>query len=102
MKSFLSLSTITLAAGFADIGDAFVSPNIPSTTTTRLYEDVVNGGADVYEPNSKSAFDRYKETYDQSIQDPEGFWGAKAREYLDWEKDYESVLEGSMEHGDIR
>lgn len=79
---FLSVGTLTLTAAFADLGDAFVSPvSVANTvaTTSRLYEDVVNG-ADVYPPNAKSAFDRYKETYAQSIEDPESFWGEKVRE----------------------
>ena len=103
MRSFLSLCTLTLTAAFADLGDAFVSPSTRASTTltTRLYEDLVNG-VDVYPPNSKSAFDRYKENYARSIEDPEGFWGEKAYEYLDWERDFDSVLEGSLAHGDIR
>ena len=106
MRSFFSLCTLTLAAAFADVGDAFVAPSalqnkVSPSTTTRLYEDLLNG-VEVYPPNAKSAFDRYKETYQKSIEDPEGFWKEKAYEYLDWETDFDSVLEGSMEHGDVR
>ena len=106
MRSFLSIVVLSLTAAFADVGEAFVTPStnhgkVPPSTTTRLYEDVVNG-VDVYPPNAQSAFDRYKETNQQSIDDPEGFWEEKAYEFLDWETDFDSVLEGSMEHGDIR
>jgi acetyl-CoA synthetase len=56
----------------------------------------------VYPPSANSGFDRYLHEYAQSIEDPAAFWGQKAHEYLDWERDYDSVLDGTLEHGDIR
>jgi acetyl-CoA synthetase len=35
--------------------------------------------------------DKYAEQYAQSIQDPAGFWGAKAKELLSWSIPFEEV-----------
>lgn len=43
----------------------------------------------------------YKEMYQQSIEDPEGFFGPMATEYLHWDKPFTKVKSGSLESGDI-
>lgn len=41
--------------------------------------------------------DEYKSAYGRSIQDPEAFWAEQAREYLDWEKEWDFVLRHDVE-----
>ncbi|KAH3686976.1 hypothetical protein WICPIJ_002045 [Wickerhamomyces pijperi] len=43
----------------------------------------------------------YKELHKQSIEDPEGFFGPLAQEYLTWSKPFDKVKSGSLESGDI-
>jgi acetyl-CoA synthetase len=38
------------------------------------------------------SLDQYRELYQQSIQDPEGFWGKQATELLLWQKKWDTVL----------
>jgi acetyl-CoA synthetase len=38
------------------------------------------------------SLDRYRELYQQSIQDPDGFWGKQATELLLWRKPWDTVL----------
>ena len=50
------------------------------------------------DPNfSKTAhiksFDEYKKLYDESINDPEGFWGRMAEQVVTWKKKWDKVLE---------
>ena len=49
-----------------------------------------------------SGMDRYRELYDRSIADPEGFWGDMAREHLDWVKPFDTVVTGGFEDLDVR
>jgi len=45
--------------------------------------------------------DHYKELYNKSIQDPEAFFGPLAKEYLDWDKPFTKVKNGTLENGDV-
>ncbi len=36
--------------------------------------------------------EQYRQMYDRSVQDPEGFWGEAAEEYLYWHKKWDKVL----------
>jgi acetyl-CoA synthetase len=40
---------------------------------------------------------RYQQMYQRSIDDPEGFWGEQAGEFLDWSRPWDKVLDGSFE-----
>lgn len=42
----------------------------------------------------------YHELYQHSIQDPESFWAEQARSAITWDRDFETVHEGSFETGD--
>ena len=44
----------------------------------------------------------YTTAYEESIQDPETFWGELARECLEWEKPFDDVKGGDKEDGDIQ
>ena len=44
----------------------------------------------------------YTKTYEESIQDPEKFWGELARKCLLWEKPFEKVMDCDMEKGEIK
>ncbi len=46
--------------------------------------------------------EHYRLQHKESIQNPTGFWRKQALEHLDWFRTFDSVLEGSFEHGDIR
>ncbi|RAL66078.1 hypothetical protein DID88_005737 [Monilinia fructigena] len=47
-----------------------------------------------------SGLDEYKKLYDESIKEPNKFWGRMARELLTWQKDFETVHSGSFVGGD--
>lgn len=53
-------------------------------------------------PKSELTLDRYKQTHKESVEDPDSFWGKQATEHLDWFRPFDSVLQGSFEHGDVR
>ena len=44
--------------------------------------------------------EKYKQLHDQSIQDPNKFWAHQAREFIYWERDFQTTHQGSFEHGD--
>ncbi|MEN8170732.1 MAG: acetate--CoA ligase [Pseudomonadota bacterium] len=41
---------------------------------------------------------RYNEMYQRSVDDPEGFWGEQAREFLDWSKPWDRVLDWNFDN----
>ncbi|KAK7684058.1 acetyl-coenzyme A synthetase 2 [Cerrena zonata] len=47
-----------------------------------------------------SSLEEYQTLYKQSVEDPEGFFGPKAKELLHWDKDFHKVKAGSLKHGD--
>ncbi len=46
--------------------------------------------------------DDYFRLYQQSIDDPAGFWGEQARDFLDWYKPWDTVLDWDYKKGHIR
>lgn len=47
-----------------------------------------------------SSLEDYQKLYNESVTDPEGFFGPKAKELLHWDKDFHKVKSGSLHHGD--
>ncbi len=47
-------------------------------------------------------FEKYKELYRYSIENPEQFWAEQANEFLHWDSPFEKVLSGSFEKQDTR
>ncbi|KAJ8066973.1 hypothetical protein OCU04_004352 [Sclerotinia nivalis] len=47
-----------------------------------------------------NGLDEYKKLYEESIKEPNKFWGRMARELLTWQKDFETVHSGSFAGGD--
>ncbi len=47
------------------------------------------------------SFEEYHQTYNNSVQDPEGFWAAEAKEFL-WHKKPESILEWDFTKPQVR
>ncbi|KAK5944175.1 acetyl-coenzyme A synthetase 2 [Knufia obscura] len=45
--------------------------------------------------------DEYKTLYEESIKDPDKFWGKMARELLTWHRDFQTVKSGSLANGDV-
>ncbi len=45
--------------------------------------------------------DQYEEMYRRSIDDPEGFWGEQAKEYLTWFKPWDQVTDWSFDKEDL-
>ena len=45
--------------------------------------------------------DQYEEMYKRSVEDPAGFWGEQAEQYLTWFKKWDSVLDWSFEKEDL-
>ncbi|GIZ40963.1 hypothetical protein CKM354_000428300 [Cercospora kikuchii] len=46
------------------------------------------------------SLDEYKKMYQESIENPDQFWGKLARELLTWERDFQTVHSGSLTNGD--
>ncbi|HED13362.1 MAG TPA: acetate--CoA ligase [Gammaproteobacteria bacterium] len=46
--------------------------------------------------------DGYKMMYKRSVDDPEGFWGDMAEQYLSWSKKWDNVLDWDFNKGHIR
>ncbi|AEG00799.1 acetate--CoA ligase [Methylomonas methanica] len=44
---------------------------------------------------------RYQRLYQQSINDPEGFWAEQARQFLDWAQPWQQVMKCDFPTGDI-
>jgi acetyl-CoA synthetase len=60
---------------------------------------------DVKPEVAKDAFindDQYQQMYKRSIEDPEGFWGDLADEFVDWFKKWDKVCEYDFETADIK
>lgn len=53
-------------------------------------------------PGHISSLDDYHKLYNQSIQDPEGFFGPMAKELLHWDRDFTKVKAGDLHHGDAQ
>jgi acetyl-CoA synthetase len=48
-----------------------------------------------------TGLDHYKELYEESVKQPEKFFGNLARDLLSWDRDFETVRSGGFEHGDV-
>ena len=46
--------------------------------------------------------DQYKEMYERSVNDPEGFWAEQAEKYLTWFKPWDKVTDWSFDQEDLR
>lgn len=46
--------------------------------------------------------EQYQAQYKRSIEDPEGFWGEKAKEFLTWFKDWDNTLEYDFPKGIVK
>lgn len=44
--------------------------------------------------------EEYKKMYEQSIKDPQGFFGPLAKELLSWDSDFHTVKSGTLKNGD--
>lgn len=51
-------------------------------------------------PGHLKDIEEYHQKYQQSISDPEGFFGPLAKEFLHWDRDFSKVKTGSLDHGD--
>ena len=53
---------------------------------------------------SKTLLDygEFDELYATSIRDPEFFWGSLAKQFLQWDKPFEKVMDCNMEKGEIK
>ena len=59
--------------------------------------------APLYDPKMDVVFDRYKNQYQKSIEDPAACWAEKAVELLDWFQPFDpsKALQGGFEYGDV-
>lgn len=53
-------------------------------------------------PGHLSSFEEYEKLYKQSIEDPEAFFGPKARELLHWDRDFVKTKAGDLTNGDMQ
>uniref|UniRef100_M4B9U4 Acetyl-coenzyme A synthetase N-terminal domain-containing protein n=1 Tax=Hyaloperonospora arabidopsidis (strain Emoy2) TaxID=559515 RepID=M4B9U4_HYAAE len=44
---------------------------------------------------------QYESMYKRSLEDPEHFWGELARENLNWLRDFDQTVTGTMDKGDV-
>ncbi|MBF0455329.1 MAG: AMP-binding protein, partial [Magnetococcales bacterium] len=54
---------------------------------------------------SKNAFineEKYQQWYKQSLDDPETFWGDRAKEFVHWFEPFDKVMNSDFGKGDIR
>lgn len=54
-----------------------------------------------FENSLFASFDAYKELYDYSIQNPDQFWGEKAKELLTWQHDFKMVSDCDFSEGAV-
>jgi len=54
------------------------------------------------EKNAHINKQRYKELYQRSLDDPEGFWGEQAEQFISWQKPWKAVKSGGFERLDMR
>ena len=64
-------------------------------------EDQAGSLLAVYPPHSTSNLHQYYMEHQHSIQDPNSYWHDKAYEFLDWERDFDTVLDGTLKDGDV-
>lgn len=69
--------------------------NIKGRTAPQHFYDKQPGSS--YITNMK----QYREMYEQSINDPETFFGEKAKEFLYWDRPFSHVKSGSLDNGDV-
>ncbi|KAI9915488.1 hypothetical protein PsorP6_007853 [Peronosclerospora sorghi] len=48
-----------------------------------------------------ASMEQYEEMYRRSLEDPEKFWGELAREHLDWFRDFDQTVMGTVTKGDV-
>ncbi len=48
-----------------------------------------------------NSWEQYKELYDRSVNDPEGFWAEQAGKYLTWDKEWDFVLKYDFHEANI-
>ena len=83
------------------------SPHIQSATqlaTSSVDPSNVASGRSSFRDiraHSTSNLDHYHIEHKRSIEDPAAYWFDKAYEFLDWEQDFETVVDGSLAHGDV-
>jgi acetyl-CoA synthetase len=46
--------------------------------------------------------EKYRQMYQRSITDRDGFWGEKAQEFLSWDKPWDTVVSGDFARGEAR
>ena len=51
--------------------------------------------------NANINAEQYKEMYDRSVKDPDGFWAEQAEKYISWFKPWDSVLDWSFDQEDL-
>ena len=44
----------------------------------------------------------YRQLYTESVTDPESFWARQAREFLQFEREWDSVVESDLAQGEAR
>jgi acetyl-CoA synthetase len=64
----------------------------------RLFEPPVEGR----EQAAIKSMAEYEEQYQRSMEDPEGYWGDRAEELIDWDKKWDTVLEYDFHKPEIK
>lgn len=88
---------------FLPSNSVFGSPTGVSSPLRAVDESLVDDLKEVYDPNTASAFDKYKKVHAESIRSPSKFWAKEARDRLTWYEPFDahSVMRGSFEDGDV-
>ncbi|MCL2757528.1 MAG: acetate--CoA ligase [Coriobacteriia bacterium] len=74
-------------------------PNLQSSNQDQVEESILFAEPTEYvsELSWINSLDTYKEMYQRSIEDPEGFWAEQAEEFLYWKEPWSKVLEWDFE-----
>jgi acetyl-CoA synthetase len=78
--------------------------SVPESAIEHLGEEgiVIEPPAGFAERAVIGSMDAYRELYERSIEDPDGFWGDMAREHLDWMTPFTKVRSGGFEDLDVK
>ncbi|MGD8175007.1 acetate--CoA ligase [Marinimicrobium sp. ARAG 43.8] len=54
-----------------------------------------------FKANAAIDAERYREMYQHSVNDPDGFWGEQAEAFLTWDKKWDTVCESDLRQGQV-
>merc|ERR1711871_1068677 len=65
----------------------------PLIMSSEIVEEIVEPPKEVVDTALISSVEKYQELYEESIKDPEGFWGSLATKNFHWHTKWETVVD---------